>query len=75
MVLVEEIEHQCAIDNDCLGVTCDVLPKEETDLPAVSVSYRMDSCTNDIIVQVDNKKWERSLSSVIMGNYCNMITL
>ena len=69
MVLEAEIKHQCAIDADCFGITCDVLAKEKSDLPAILVSYRMNSCTNDVLIQVFNKKWERSISSVVLGIY------
>lgn len=69
MVFVENIKHQCAMDVDCMGITCDVLSATRPDLPEILVSFRMDPCTNDIIIKVDNKKRELSLSSVVMGKY------
>ena len=66
------LDHQCAMDVDCLGITCDVQPKAAASfskVPNIPVSFRLNSCTKEIILMLDNKKWARSLSSIITGTY------
>ena len=68
MVLEKNITHQCAMDVDCQGITCDIVSPTDTESPAVPVSLRIDSCSSNIILELDSKKWKRSLSSVVLGN-------
>ena len=71
MAIVDDIAHQCAMDVDCLGVTCDVSPQTVSDIPDIPVSLRISSCTDEMILMLENKKWQRSLASTLPGTSLN----
>lgn len=67
MVMVNDIKHQCAMDADCQGVTCEVESTPDMKTETVSVSARIDSCNSKVIIVLDNEKWEKSLTSAVSG--------
>ena len=67
MPLVKTVIHQCVMDEDCEGITCEVQTPVDTNNPLL-VRVRIDACKPSLILSVNKKKWEDNLSSV-SGTY------
>ena len=54
------------MDVDCLGITCDI-KSQVNDIPDIPISLRMNECTKEVLLTLDNMKWEQSLTSILPG--------